>query len=68
MRLDGDWDDGGYMDWADREAIIRKDVRELNEMHRRKAKNYEAYERGETQNERADTECKTESGIYRTEL
>lgn len=56
------------MGWADREAIIWKEVRELNEMHRRKAKNYEAYERGETQNERADTECKTESGIYRTEL
>lgn len=64
MRIHGDWNDEGYMDWADRERIIREEVREINEMFRREARNYRECEMKGVQHERADIKCKTESGSY----
>lgn len=64
MRIHGDWDNERYMDWADRERIIRQEVREINEMFRREAQNYRECERKGVQHERADIKCKTESGSY----
>lgn len=54
--LHGDWEDDRYMDWADREGIIREEVRELNELFRRKAKNYRECEMEGAENERTETE------------
>ena len=51
MRKHRSWDDEGYMEWADRERIIRQEVRELNEMFRRKAQNYKESEREGMQHE-----------------
>ena len=62
MRLDEEWDE------EQPEDVLTRKCSGRNQMRRRKARTYESYERGETQNERADIECKTESGIYRAEL
>lgn len=66
MRLNEEWGEDICMDRP--EDVIIRESSSRTQMRQRKARNYESYERGETQNERADTECKTESWIYRTEL
>ena len=58
MRLDEEWNE------EQPEDVLARKCSSRNQMRRRKAKNYESYERGETQNERVDTECKAESWIY----
>lgn len=58
MRLDEEWDE------EQPEDVLTRKCSSRSQMRRRKARNYESYERGEIQNERVDTECKTESGIY----
>lgn len=68
MRLSRDQDDDRYTDWADQERVSRKGIYGLNKMFRRKARSYRECEIGGEQHERTDTECKAESGIYRTQL
>lgn len=48
-----DWDDENYMEWAERERLVRQDMEEIRE-HRRqqqKAENYKSIELEEDKHE-----------------